>query len=206
MFKTKTITRIFSAMLAMLMAFIAIGNSYTYAESGQFISSNIEIVAFDDGLYSYERDVLGETLTIKKINTNDEYIVFKSNKSVYLKDNDGNVSKVASIKESESILPFSTNSDWIEFGPDRYDFDLEGITAITVVVGIIAGAIGGPAAGVKAALASLGAGAVYNGVYAYKWGKYRFYSSNGIEGEYWSQLYQPTGKKLGSEIYWKGKR
>lgn len=210
MFKLRSIFKRICFTLAVILAFTGIGSSFTFAQEVLMESPKIEVISSDEGVIIYEKVMdskLGEMLKIKNLSTNEEHIVYKDDSTVYLK-NDKEILEVAKIEKANSSTYSSNitiNSDWIDFGPDRFDFDLEGITAITVVTGIIAFALGGPALLIKAALSSLGAGAIYNGIYAIKWGKYRYVGS-GVQGEYSSQLYQPNGRTLGSLIKWKGTR
>lgn len=218
MFKSNSIFRKVSAFLVMVMVFMVASNSFVLSQELEYksrVDSNTEIVTFDEGTIKYERitdDKLGETLKITNLDTNEEQLVFKDNNNIYLKNKNkevlvvGNIVKDKSISNlNKSISNLSTCDNWTYFGPERIDFDLVDITALSVAAGIIAFGIGGPIAGVKAALATLGATSVYNGVYAFKWGRYRVCGTT-VEGEYTSQLYQPNGNAFGAAINWSGKR
>lgn len=205
MLTKKSVLKVFSLILAMVMVFTVASNSLAYAVPFEFFD-NTELLTFDDEVVLYEWNSSRDSLKITNLSTNDQYIVFKDNDSIYLKEVSGESSRVANIEKETSKVPYSINNDWIEFGPNRYDFDLEGVLAISVAAGIIALALGGPVAAVVVALESVGSLSTFDGIYAYKWGKYRFYSSSGVEGEYWSQLYQKSGKTLGPVMHWKGKR
>lgn len=218
MFKLNSIFKKVATFLFTVMVFTWTINSVVFAkELGDkgHADSNTEIITFDEGTVKYEHmtdDKLGKILKITNLDTNEEQLVFKDNNNIYLKNQNKEVLVVGNIEEGKlisplgkSILPLRTSSDWTYFGPDRIHFDLEAVTDITVAAGIIALGIGGPVLAAKTALSSLGAGAVYNGVYADKWGKYRVIGRT-VEGEYTSQLYQPNGRKLGSAIKWSGRR
>lgn len=207
MFKSKFLLKSLSLCLTMIIIFT--GTSSSFGQKSVQTNSNIDIVSTEEGMFSYETitdDERGQMLIITNLETNKEYTVFKVYESVYLESEGEETLKVATIEENKSKLDIGLYSGWTYFGPDKIIFDLEGITVLAVAAGVIALALGGgPILAVKAALAQLGAGAVFNGVYAMKWGRYRFVG-RGVEGEYSSQLYQPNNRKLGPQINWSGKR
>lgn len=208
MLKIKYISKSLSILMAIVLTFTGVGNSFVFAKELNEFDLRTEKIVFDEGIFLYEyknNDALGQTLSIINLDTNEEQIVFKKGDNVYIKNANGEILEVAKIENDKSPIFKRTNSDWIYFGPDRYEFDLVGVVSVAVAAGIIGFALGGPVASFKAALKGLGAGAVFDGIYAYKWGRYKFVGT-GIHGEYSSQLYQPNGKTLGPQVDWSGKR